>query len=101
MQDKKRCVCKVCSNLLGNICQVKQIGVHVNKHRWCSEFVHDASKVKLHIKPDTVMRPDSMYAKSLKERRSRKHDSKLFSVGTAPEYVNKNPDCLANIRDDK
>ena len=99
--EKIRCTCSVCSNEKGGMCSVKNIGIHVNKHRWCSEFVQDMSKVKLHTHgPKTVMRPDSMYDKSTRERRSRKHDSKLFSVGTTAPLINKNPDCLARLRED-
>jgi hypothetical protein len=38
--------CKVCANEVSGICDVKKIGVKINKKRNCEAYIYDEAKVK-------------------------------------------------------
>ncbi|MBV5347146.1 hypothetical protein JZU46_02870 [bacterium] len=38
--------CKVCSNALRNVCKIKNVGIALNKSRYCDSFNYDLTKVK-------------------------------------------------------
>ena len=38
--------CKVCANETGGICNVKKIGIKINKDRSCEAYIYDEGKVK-------------------------------------------------------
>ena len=50
--------CRVCDNEDKGVCKVKQCTVKTNKARHCQAFIMNDSKIKVSVKPNSVMRPD-------------------------------------------
>lgn len=94
--------CKVCSNVLGNICEVKHIGIALNKPRRCSDFNYDLSKVKPTSKMEATYIPYHLsnrkaYKKYVAEEVVRQQEAARQNAAVNGVTMS-SPDCLARYR---
>ena len=89
--------CRVCDNEDNGFCIVKQCAVKTNKARHCKEFVMDANKVQVKVKPLSTLRPEWYWnrKKALKEFRKQEQEQ---SNRQAESSSGVTPDILANFR---
>lgn len=93
--------CRVCSNEEAGFCNVKKTAVKLNKARHCEAFIMAPDKIKVSIKPKSVMRPDwywnkKEYIKFVKEEFA-KQQAAEEAARVRKESLAK-PDVLSNFR---
>jgi len=92
--------CRVCENEKGGFCKVKKTKVKTNKARHCDAFIMEMSKVKVSVKPESIMRPDwywdkKEYLKMVKEQMAKE---KALEEAREKGLINDKPDILSKFR---
>ena len=87
--------CRVCENEANGFCKVKQCAVKTNKARHCQAFIMNENKIKVSIKPKSVVRPD-WYWNRKEVIRELKKEAEIAKQAQKVDF--ENPDVLSRFR---
>ena len=98
--------CRVCDNEDKGFCKIKQCTIKINKARHCQAFIMNESKIRVSVKPNSVMRPDWYWNKkeAIKvfkelEQKAKLQEEKKAEAPTTPNYIEgEKPDVLSKFR---
>ena len=87
--------CRVCDNEDTGFCKVKECKVKTNKARHCKAFIINENKIRVSIKPKSVVRPDwywnrKEFIKELKKEEEKARQEQKVDF--------ENPDVLSRFR---
>ena len=87
--------CRVCDNEDNSFCKVKQCKVKAKKSRHCQAFIMNENKIRVTIKPKSVVRPDWYWNRKETIRELKKEEEKAKQ---AQKVDFENPDVLSKFR---
>ena len=87
--------CRVCENEKDGFCKVKKCSIKLNKSRHCQAFIMDNAKIKVSVKPETVIKA----IKEQEERIKQAIEDRKTEPAPAPDYLQgEKPDVLSKFR---
>jgi hypothetical protein len=91
--------CRVCENLDGKMCLVKDVKVAQNKPRKCDSFDYNPSKIKVKQNIKTTYIPWHLRDKTAYKEHVQEQESQLAKQAANMNGVKiASPDCLAQFR---